>query len=257
MHRRGFTLVELAIVLVIIGLLVGGVLVGRDLIKAATVKNFTSTIERFTAGAVTFQVKYKALPGDLRVTEAVLYGFATRTGQPGQGDGSGVIEGCALLSQRLGCETALFWRDLWEGHGSNFTPNGPTNAPVDGSVGGFGIQNYLPETPFRDRTQIYMVPINSRNSFYVSRVTNVASDGTLTTGPALTPQEARDVDDKMDDGAPDNGIVRAMTSFNVPDAGGVPSTTMCVNNTLPKLAYNLLDSFSSQITCQIAIRSSL
>jgi prepilin-type N-terminal cleavage/methylation domain-containing protein len=45
-NRQGFTLVELAIVLVIIGLLVGGILVGQDLIKAATVRTTVSDIEK-------------------------------------------------------------------------------------------------------------------------------------------------------------------------------------------------------------------
>ncbi|MCA9200375.1 MAG: prepilin-type N-terminal cleavage/methylation domain-containing protein [Planctomycetales bacterium] len=62
---RGFTLIELSIVLVIIGLITGGVLVGRDLIEAAKVRNDISTIERMNAAALTFRLKYNYLPGDL------------------------------------------------------------------------------------------------------------------------------------------------------------------------------------------------
>jgi len=257
MARSGFTLVELAIVLVIIGLLIGGVLVGRDLIKAATVKNFTATIEKYNAGANTFRIKYRALPGDLRVTEAELYGFTPRTGQPGQGDGNGVIEGCALTSVRLGCETALFWRDMWQGHASPYSTIVATNVPVNGTAGGFTIDQYLPGTPFRSGTSVYMYAFNSRNSYYVARITAVASDGTMTLGPALTPQEARDIDDKMDDSAPANGIIRAMSDLVTYDAGAVPANGVCVNNTLASLAYNLIDRYSSNVSCMITIRGSL
>lgn len=257
MARQAFTLVEIAVVLVIIALLVGGVLVGRDLMKAATVKNFTSTIEKYNAGASTFRIKYKALPGDIRSGEAALYGFATRTGGLGQGDGNGILEGCAQTSTRLGCETALFWRDLWEGHVSPVSLTAATDIPVDGTIGGFRIENYLPGTAFRTGIYLHMYALNSRNSYYVSRISTVASDGTLTTAAGLTPQEARDIDDKVDDAAPDNGIVRAMSALTTYDTGAAPTNGVCVNNTLTSLAYNLIDPYSSVISCQIVIRSQL
>ena len=53
--RSAFTLVELAIVLVIIGLIVGGVLVGQDLIKAAQIRSVVTDIERYNAAATTFR----------------------------------------------------------------------------------------------------------------------------------------------------------------------------------------------------------
>ena len=49
--QAGFTLVELAIVLVIIGLIVGGVLVGQDLIKAATLRSATAQLDKIDAAA--------------------------------------------------------------------------------------------------------------------------------------------------------------------------------------------------------------
>lgn len=257
MRRDGFTLIELAVVLVIIGLLVGGVLVGRDLLKAATVKKFTATMDKFSAGAGTFRLKYKSLPGDLMPSDAGMYGFTARSGNLGQGDGNGIIEGCSQQSQRLGCETALFWRDMWDGHVSPIALEAATNIPVDGTVGGFRLEGYLPPTPFRTNTSLFMYALNSRNSYYVGRVASVGNDGTMTMAPALTPQEAKDIDDKLDDTAPDNGTVRAMSDLSTYDMGAAPSDTTCVNNTLDHLAYNLAEDYSANITCQLSIRNQL
>lgn len=62
--RHGFTLIELSIVLVIIGLLVGGVLVGRDLIRASEVRHVASEYEKLFTAIMTFRGKYNCLPGD-------------------------------------------------------------------------------------------------------------------------------------------------------------------------------------------------
>jgi prepilin-type N-terminal cleavage/methylation domain-containing protein len=63
-HTRGFTLFELAIVLVIIGLLVGGVLLGNDLIKAAQLRNVVKEAEELRTAINTFKAKYHKWPGD-------------------------------------------------------------------------------------------------------------------------------------------------------------------------------------------------
>jgi len=62
--KSGFTLVELAIVIVVIGLLVGGVLVGQELIKQAQIRNVISQIREYNTAANTFRAKYNSLPGD-------------------------------------------------------------------------------------------------------------------------------------------------------------------------------------------------
>jgi prepilin-type N-terminal cleavage/methylation domain-containing protein len=76
--ERGFTLIELCIVLVIIGLIVGGVLVGRDLISAAAVRAQVSQIEKYNTAVNTFRAKYGALPGDISATAAAQFGLTTR-----------------------------------------------------------------------------------------------------------------------------------------------------------------------------------
>ena len=63
-HRHAFSLVELSIVLVILGLLVGGILAGQSLIRAAELRSITSQYAQYIAAVGAFRDKYFALPGD-------------------------------------------------------------------------------------------------------------------------------------------------------------------------------------------------
>ena len=78
----------------IIGLIVGGVLVGRDLIAAAEVRAQITQIEKYQAAINTFKIKYNNyLPGDIPDPLASQMGLQARGTAPGQGDGNGMITG--------------------------------------------------------------------------------------------------------------------------------------------------------------------
>jgi hypothetical protein len=81
--KSGFTLIDISIVLVIIGLIVGEVLVGRDLIEASRIRAQISQLEKFNLVANTFKLKYGYLLGDIPEPHASAFGFAARgTGIP-------------------------------------------------------------------------------------------------------------------------------------------------------------------------------
>ena len=87
-QQSGFTLVEIAIVLVIIGLLLGGVLKGQELINSAKVKNLANDFRTIPTFVYAYQDKFRALPGDDRAADAHI-GVANTT----NGNGNGRVEG--------------------------------------------------------------------------------------------------------------------------------------------------------------------
>src|SRR5436305_84684 len=98
MHKNrqfGFTLIELAIVLVIIGLVVGGVLVGRDLIATSQLRATMTQVEKYNTAVKTFRTKYNALPGDMKAADAANFGLFQLAESPAfsKGDGNGLIAG--------------------------------------------------------------------------------------------------------------------------------------------------------------------
>ncbi len=75
--QRGFTLIEIAIVLVIVGLLLGGVVKGQELISSARVRNMISQQEGVKAAFFGFQDRYRALPGDYAAADTSINCGAT------------------------------------------------------------------------------------------------------------------------------------------------------------------------------------
>ena len=63
--RAGFTLIELSIVLVIIGLVVGGIFVGKELVRASQLNSVLRDLDKYNSAVLTFKDKYGHLPGDI------------------------------------------------------------------------------------------------------------------------------------------------------------------------------------------------
>ncbi|MFA6013682.1 MAG: prepilin-type N-terminal cleavage/methylation domain-containing protein [Gallionellaceae bacterium] len=100
--QSGFTLIEIAIVLVIIGLLLGGVLKGQELINSAKVKNLAGDFKNIPVFIYGYQDKFKALPGD--DSAAVTHVAATANG-----GGTGTING---KWNDVAGETFSFWQHV-------------------------------------------------------------------------------------------------------------------------------------------------
>jgi prepilin-type N-terminal cleavage/methylation domain-containing protein len=123
---KGFTLVEIAIVLVIIGLLLGGILKGQEMITQAKIKNVIADMSGVSAAMYGYLDRYRALPGD--DVKADRWGGATK------GDGNGVIVG---KWTEAGKESTEFWDHLRR---SGFVSGSGAENPFNAVSGKMGVQ---------------------------------------------------------------------------------------------------------------------
>jgi type II secretory pathway pseudopilin PulG len=252
-----FTLVELAIVIVIVGLLAVSMLSGSEMIKNAEIRSFVSQLSKLNSATSTFRVKYGNLPGDVKGPRATEFGFVTRSGAIGHGDGNGLIESCAANGRALGCETALFWQDLSDAHLIADKLSTTTDAYIDGTAPTFNASNHLPAVKLRSGVYMFTYPLNDRNTYYVGSFASVNATGVITTGDGLTPREANDIDKKLDNEIPNTGTIRAVTNLTTIDPGAAASSTECVVNTVTPFSYNLSGNFSSNVNCQLILSNHL
>ena len=151
-QQSGFTLVEIAIVLVIIGLLLGGILKGQELINSAKAKSLANDFRNVPVYIYAYQDKFRAIPGDDCNAQAHVGSTATNSGACGAGTaGNGRIDGAWNASGTE--ESVLFWQhvrlaglatgDTTVGGGAYF----PTNAD-GGRIGVSSSRPFSADTTF-------------------------------------------------------------------------------------------------------------
>jgi len=210
-------------VLVIIGLIVGGVLVGQDLIRAAGVRATITQIEKYNTAVNTFRGKYGALPGDLNASAASQFGFIARGTGQGEGDGNGVIEGAVsgglsnLGNAECDGETTVFWVDLSQMNLIDSTFNTATETSCQNMTltSSPGINQYFPQAKIGRGNYIDVWSGgpsggNGTNYFGLSAIQSLGGGGSMSAISGLTVQEAYSIDQKMDDGMPQSGNVTAV-----------------------------------------------
>ncbi len=106
--QSGFTLVEIAIVLVIIGLLLGGVLKGQEMIESARIKSVVADMNGVGVAFNTYQDRFRSRPGDELPATMTARGWAGATG----GDGNGVLAILPTATFSNTGEQAGLWRAL-------------------------------------------------------------------------------------------------------------------------------------------------
>jgi prepilin-type N-terminal cleavage/methylation domain-containing protein len=241
----GFSLVELSIVLVILGLLVGGILAGQSLIRAAELRSVSTELQKYQSSVGAFSDKYASLPGDMPDATAVwgeahatLATCKTTAGtgtQTCNGNGDGLV-GLSPSLPSDWYETYLFWEHLANarliegaytgiisGGGSYHITIG-TNAPRSRiSNAGWMMQSAGLGLPW--------YTTNRDHTFQIGTSSN-ASSNTWTSGAILTPQEAWNIDTKTDDGKPGTGKVMgfAMTSCTTTDVAATAEYELTTNS---------------------------
>lgn len=247
--QQAFTLVELSIVLVILGLLVGGILVGQDLIHGSQVKKQITQIEQYRTSTNGFRDKYQGIPGDLRASTSNGFGMVTRSGAAGHGDGSGLVDGCLANGRNAGCETLLYWTDLT--FAGMLAPSVNTATDAVATMSAATVDQYLPRGAL-GRTSVTVYTNGSMNYFQLTSVSSAAA-GVYTLASALTPMDAFNIDEKLDDGDPLQGSVQAVGGTNLLGVVAVPGATACVS-TATDNPYNMVGDNATNTLCQLSLR---
>lgn len=131
-NERGFTLIELSIVLVIIGLLVGGVIKGQELVKGARQNNLSNAVQGYIAAANNYMGTYRAIPGD-DANAKERWTLTNDTTQDGDIDG-------AWNSTSDTDQSRLFWQHL-RASGLIAGADDDATQPVNPFGGIFGVED--------------------------------------------------------------------------------------------------------------------
>jgi len=203
-NLSGFTLLEVSIVLIIIGLITGGVVAGRFLIRSAELRSILTERDKYETAVNTFQIKYSQLPGDMPNA----YSFwgsgcgtdstTADTGCNGNGDGRISLDG----------ENLKAWEHLSLSGLIAGKFNGVSGA---GGTGALTLDN-IPKSAF---PQTYWslgddvcdgsIPNNNFNAILAIGGSRDGESSCLTSIPSLSPQEALALDQKTDDGRANSG----------------------------------------------------
>ncbi len=249
--EQGFTLIELSIVLVIIGLVIGSVLAGKHLVRQSELQSVIADMNKFTTAGSTFVIKYGALPGDMPDAESY---WGSDSNCPNtttnaipktatcNGNGNGVI-GTPYEMWRV-------WQHLANaklidgaytgvaGSGGTWNASIGINSPASRlSGGGYGLLAWA-GCSTADANWFAIC-------YNANRMQLGSADPTwATVNPLITPSEAFNLDQKIDDGLPISGRISAWKSTS-------PTNPNCT--TTDVIATSRYDTSQSGRKCSLLL----
>ena len=237
-HRHGFTLIELSMVLIIIGLVIGGVFIGKSLVHAAELRSVITATNGYITAVSNFRSQYRGMPGDI-LNASSYWGAATN------GDADGNI---------AGAERFQFWYQL---NMAGFVDKSFTGAQGAGGSEDFVLGSNVPSSRLTGSGfSAYYANIAASTTTYAVNMKNMitygAGAGTNAGAPInafLTPTDAYTIDTKVDDGIPGTGQWIA----NLTGGGVFGSATACSTDASGSVYAGTYNVSSNVIACSFFV----
>ncbi len=234
--KKAFSLIELSIVLVILGLITGGILAGQSLIRGSEIKSVISDVEGYVAAVKAFQTKYKAFPGDMPNATSIWGDNSTACPSPSIADGSpGTCNGndsryldFTANGINVSSETLQFWNQLALAgfiQGSYLGTYGNPATSVD-------------KSPTSRIANAYYIANGCTNGCHLTgqyfdiNLGNYIELSAIPANPSLSPSDAWSIDSKIDDGKPAYGKVVSRYWNDLctsADSGGSSATNLAAS----------------------------
>lgn len=205
--RSGFTLIELAVVLTVIGLMVGGIIAGQSILRSSRIVHVLMDAQSYSTAIQQFHTHYEELPGDFSRAADVWTGGVS-------GNGSGFVDNAT--APNASGENYQLWKHLASagyitGNYTGMAGPGDATHAVPGTN--------IPEGGLRNTGYWFFnwgIQPNGGNFFagdYTHLMTFGAARGVgWSGGPALSGVEAYMIDSKGDDGRPGLGRIRTLAA---------------------------------------------
>jgi prepilin-type N-terminal cleavage/methylation domain-containing protein len=261
--RAGFTLIELSICLIIIGLVVGGILVGRDLIRASELRGDISAVQKVNLAVQAFRSKYDCQPGDCADASEVLSGAL-------DGDGNGRIDTPSTTpcgeSQYYSTEHAQAVDHLARAGMIDNTPF-DVDSPTEAVTIGKGI---IPIRSSADQGIVFGCGItlggvcSAAEPYECSFIRLGAKkiyDSYVSSLGLYRPADAYYVDGKLDDGLPASGRVMFLPDWGdvgmlFANAGYETADNECLNDLSAISIYNINSSqYRNRQVCTLRVKA--
>lgn len=198
--KSGFTLIEISIVFTIIALIIGGILLGRDVLQNSRLQSIVSDVSDFQGAIKQFKDKYGYYPGD--------FPNANGMWSESNGDGDGFIaRDTTPATTAVGAENTYAWAHLAK---SEFLK---VKYDIYGyNRAGSKIENNMYTLFYSNPTASAAGVFNARYGHILVYGTRYTNSSYPSYGPGLTALEAMSTDQKMDDGRPGTGVVMTYTT---------------------------------------------